>query len=376
MRQRDYARASEFFAKEAKKPSTNQLLFLLDEGSALFAAGRYQDAIKVFLKSEDIAAIKDYTSISEEVGSLATSSNIKGYTGEDFEKVLINVYLALSYASLGMVEDAQVEARKINLILGRMINEGKRHYEESPFARYLSAILWEMNGSINDAYIDYKKTYELDESFPEIGKDLLATSKKMRFFSDYKEWAEKFPDQAPRAAERDMGEVIVVFEKGLSPVKVPRDHENSSLPRFIPRYSPEGGARLKVDGVVFGETRTAMDIETLSIRYLEDRISRMAAAKLAGVAVKGLIAAGVGKASDNKDLGFLVFQILQATDRADLRSWRSLPGAIQLLRIPLKAGKHQLSMEVFASNGNAVMYTKDFGQVEIKAGKKRFLIAR
>lgn len=375
LRAGQYDRAANFFAKDAAKPSTNQLLFMLDEGSALFALGRYQEAINIFLKAEDVAAIKDYTSISEEVGTLATSSNIRGYTGEDFEKVLINVYLALSYAALNNVEDAQVEARKINLILYKMIHEGKRNYEESPFARYLSAILWEMNGSINDAYVDYRATYELDSSFPDIGKDLLGVTKRLHFMDDYRDWTEKFPKLEPRSLKRDEGELVVVFEKGLSPVKVPRYDQNSNLPRFIPRYSQVAGAKVRVDNVDVGSPQTVVDIEHLSIRYLEDRINRMAAAKVAGTLVKGAIAAGVGKATDNKDLGWITFYLLQATDRADLRCWRSLPGALQLLRLPMKGGTYQIALDTVDDAGH-VIATKDFGAVDIKAGKKRFLVGR
>jgi len=375
MRAKNFESAANAFEKESQTSSTNQLLFLLDRGSALFSAGQYDEAAKVFLKAEDIAEIKDYTSISEEVGILATSSNVKGYKGEDFEKVLINVYLALCFSAQGKVESAQVEARKINLILGKMIREGKRNYEESPFARYLSGILWEMNGSYNDAYIDYKKTYEMDPEFPEIGRDLLATSKKIRFHDEYRKWSEIFAQETPRSFQRGEGELIVVFERGLGPVKVPRGY-NATLPRFVPRFSPEGFARLTVNEQVVGSTENVLDIETLSIRYLEDRIARMTAAKVAGIAVKGAIAAGVGKATESEDLGWVVFHILQATDRVDLRSWRSLPGSLQMLRVPMRSGVHQVKIEVMGHDGHSVLFEKDFGEIEVKAGKKRFLLAR
>jgi hypothetical protein len=375
MRQRQYERASTLFEQDAKKATSNKLLFILDQGSALFAQGRYDDAIQIFLKAEDVAEIKDYTSISEEVGTLATSSNVKSYKGEDFEKVMINVYLALSFAALGKVEGAQVEARKINLILNKMITEGKRNYEESPFARYLSGILWEMNGSYNSAYIDYKKTYEMDNAFPDIGRDLLAMSKKMRFNDEYKQWTEIFPNVAPRSFPQNEGELIVVFEKGLSPIKVPRHGQNSNLPRYIARHSAVAGAKIKVNGEFVAQTETVLDIETLSIRYLEDRIARMAAAKMAGVLVKGAVAAGIGAAADDGQLGELVFRVLLATDRADLRSWRSLPADLSMVRIPLPAGSHRVEL-IAMSEGLEPLFSKDFGELQIQAGKKRFVVGR
>jgi tetratricopeptide (TPR) repeat protein len=359
---RDWAGAAEDFAKEAAKPGANQVLFLMDQGAALFEARRYRESNEVFLRAEKLAEIKDYTSISEEIGTLATSDNVRGYKGEDFEKVLINVYLALGYAALGEVEEAQVEARKINQLLYRMIHEGKRNYQESPFARYLSAMLWESAGEWSDAYIDYKKTYELDPAFPDIGRDLLAIAKRGGFREDIDDWKQKFPDVTPRGAELAepkrgvpaYGELVLIFEKGAGPRKIPRDGQDSSLPRFVPRYSNVARARAIIDGTHLESFVTALDVTNTSIRYLEDRIGRMAAAKLAGTIAKGALAYGVNRLTKSEDLGWLAFFVLLASDRADLRHWMSLPAELQLARVPLPAGKHNVHLEVLGWSGETI----------------------
>ena len=320
--------------------------------------------------------IKDYTSISEEVGTLATSDNVRGYKGEDFEKVLVNVYLALSYAALDKPEDAQVEARKINLLLYRMINEGKRNYKETPFARYLSGILWEWTGAWNDAYIDYKKTFELDESFPGLGSDLVSLARFLRFRDEEREWRSKFSGVEERHGDlKKWGELVVVFPRGLSPVKAPRV-EDASLPRFVRRglEGPES-VRILKDGQVVGATQKVLDIEATSIAWLDDRIGRMKAAKLGGALLKGALAIGVGKASKNEDLGWLAFYLLLAADQADLRSWRTLPASLDLARIPMPPGSYTFDLEMLGFGGN-VRETKHFENVKVDAGKKHFLIAR
>ena len=374
VRQGQFAKAAEAFAPEAKKPGVNQVLFMLDEASSLFAARKYQDAIDLFLKAEKLMEIKDYTSISEEVGTLATSDNVRGYKGEDFEKVLVNVYLALAFAATDKLEDAQVEARKINQLLYKMIHDGKRNYEESPFARYLSAMLWESSGEWNSAYIDYKKTYELDAKFPEVVSDLLASARKVGFREEYADWAQKFPTVKPREIPRGQGELVVLFEKGLSPRKVPRDGENSMLPRYLPRFNEISGARVVVNGQSMGVPETVVDITTLSTRYLEDRVGRMLAKKVLGLGVKAAIATGVGKATNNSDAGWLTFLLLAASDRADLRSWLSLPGELQMSRIPLPAGTYDVALEVLNHSGETVRTVPM--KVQIKSGKKAFLVGR
>lgn len=371
----NFARAADIFTKAAKEKGVNQLLFMLDEASALFADRRFDEAIKVLLEAERLTEIKDYTSLSEEAGTLLTGDNVRTYSGEDFEKVLVNVYLAIAFAAVGKLEDAQVEARKINLILYRMINEGKRNYEESPFARYLSAMIWEAGRETNDAYIDYKKTAELDAHFPEIGRDLIATANRLRFTQDERRWREAYPTQLPRTLKADEGELVVFFERGLSPVKIPRDGQDSSLPRFIKRLSTSHSARLIVNGETLGVFSPVLDIENLSIRYLEDRIAKMIAKKLAGTAVKAAVAYGVGKGSKNSDAGWLTFMALSALDRADLRSWRSLPAAIEMQRVALKAGTYKVDLQVLSSTGE-VLRTQHEESLVIPARKKIFRSVR
>ena len=197
----------------------------------------------------------------------------------------------------------------------------------------------------------------------------------MRFLDEVKVWSERFPSAEPRVLQPGDDELVLVLEKGLSPTKIPRDGENSSLPRFAPRYSSDARARVIVDGVTFGETEDALDIEGTSIRYLEDRIGRMVAAKVAGTIAKGALAYGVKSVSKNEDLGWLTFFLLMAADRADLRSWRSLPASLQMLRLPVKAGVHSVRIEVLGDYAQ-VLSTKDLGNIEIIAGKKIFLTAR
>lgn len=373
-RDRNYSKAAEEFAKDSQKPSSNQLLFKLDLGMSLFADRKYKEATKVFLEAEKLAEIKDYTSLSEEVGALATSDNVRGYKGEDFEKVLINVYLALAFAANGEIEEAQVEARKINLILYRMIHEGKRKYQESPFARYLSGMLWEMTKDYNSAYVDYKKTFELAPEFPGIGSDLLGQARRLNISEDILKWQTKFPGIQARLIDKTKGELVVIFEAGLSPVKQPRG-QDSNLPRFTPRYSDVAFAKIKANGRHVGSTEKVLDIERLSIDYLEDRIGRMTAAKIGGLAVKGAAAYGLAKATKNDDLGLLAFVVLAAVDQADLRSWQTLPRDLQLLRVPLDPGEYSIEVEV-AGQSAKTLEVRPVGQYHIKAGSKTFVVVR
>ncbi len=371
---REWETAAHVYAKDAEKPGTNQLLFKLDQATALFAARKYEEAIPLFLEAEELSEIKDYTSISEEVGVLATGQGVRGYKGEDFEKVLINVYLALSFAAVGKIESAQVECRKINLLLNRMITDGKRNYEESPFARYLAGILWEASGEWNSAYIDYKLAYDLDPSLPGLVSDLIFAAKKLGFSDEESRWRQRYPEASLRRDPKDSGELVVVYQQGKSPRKLPR-LEDHSLPRFVHRSSEDYGVRVRVNGEDKGEGRKALDIAATSTRYLDDRVGRLKAAQLAGVVAKAAIGYGVARATKNDDLGILAFYALLMAEQADLRSWSTLPQTLQLLRVPLAPGKYSVVLEVLGASGN-VLRTLDQGEIEIKSKAKVFVVER
>jgi len=371
---RDWDAAAEAYARDAAEPGTNQLLFKLDRATSLFNAQKFREAIPIFLEAEDLAEIKDYTKISEEVGVLATGQQTRGYKGEDFEKVLINVYLALAYAALGDVEEAQVESRKINLLLSRMITDGKRNYEESPFARYLSGILWEASGDWNSAFIDYKFAYGLDPHMPGLVSDLIFAAKKQGFADEESKIRMANPGVPIRKDVKGNGELVVVYQQGVSPRKVAR-YEDRALPRFSKRWSSDAGARLVVGGEIFGELNTSLDIASTSTRYLEDRVGRLKAAQIAGLATKAAIGVGIAKLSKDDDLGVLAFYAMMAADQADLRSWSTLPASLQILRASVPEGKHQVALEVLDTSGE-VIRTIEVGEVEVKARSKRFIVER
>ena len=351
----DYASAAEEFEREAKDAKANRVLYLLDAGMSRFRLREYREAIVHFLAAEKESEIKDYTSVSEEVGTLLSSGNVRGYKGEDFEKLLINVYLMLSYSALGEFDEARVEARKVNLLLTRMIHDGKRNYSEWPLARYFSGMLWEYDHSYDNAYIEYKKVYELDPNFPGIETQLIAMARKNGDSEGLRKWTKLFPAAPARRITRDSKEWVVVYESGRIPGKVMRG-EDPSLPMIPHSSSPEAGFRLKVDGASYECRDRVMDLAKMSRNYLEDRIVRMKLAKIAGTVAKFAVAQAVSSASDNESLGLLTYIVLLAFDQADLRSWTSLPHDLYMCRFDRVPDAGPVEVEILGSQ-NTVLRT-------------------
>jgi hypothetical protein len=353
----------------------DSLLYVLDLGLALHSGGKYDESTKYFLQANDLSVIKDYTSVSTEAATLLVSDNIKDYKVEDFENVLINTYLAMNYATIGNFDDALVEARRTNQKLYMMVSEGKRKYKQSAFTRYLSAMLYEASDDYDDAYIDYKNTLGLAPTYPGIGKDLWRCAVVLGFEDDQEKWDTQFKltDQDHKDAlavgpKSPKGEIIVLYENGISPIKKPNP-QFESVPKFYPRYNPVAFADVEVDGKILGETHSLDNIESMAIENLEEKWGGMVAKKVAGLLVKGAAAYGVEQLTHSKLLGQLTAIGLMKADQADCRSWNLLPHDLQVARIPVDAGTYTVKI-IPRGAGAAAAPTKT---IQVARGKRVFV---
>lgn len=348
----------------------DQLLFLLDIGLVLHSANRFEESNKYFLEADKVAEIKDYSNLATDAATFIVTDEIKQYKGEDFENVMISTYLAMNYALLGKYEDSLVEIRRVDRKLYRMINEGKRNYKQNTFARYLSGIMYEMEGEYGDAYIDYKKTYELMPTLPGLGRDLWRMAKLLRMKDERERWEEELDltEDDTKEAMRvgpasNEGEIIVLFENGISPVKRPNP-SFTLVPRFFPRPNPVSVADVEVDGKVMARTAVLHDIESTAIANLDEKYAGLVAKKVAGIVAKEVIANQIEEKTNSPLLGLLARIGLYVSDGADLRSWSLLPKDLQIARFPVKAGKHKIILNPI---GAGPIPEKT---VEVKAGEK------
>jgi hypothetical protein len=358
------AHLREGLEKQGGENSKDGLLYTLDLGLALHSAGHYDESIKVFRDADRLSEIKDYTSISKSTATLLVSENIQDYKAEEFENVLINTYLAMNYALEGNTEDALVEARRVNQKLYMMVSEGKRKYQQSAFARYLSAILYESEGDWNDAYVDYKNTYELDPRFPGLGGDLWRMAKMTENEQDERKWDELFSLTAEdhRNQEQRVGhaEIVVLYENGISPIKKPNPSFEST-PKFYPRFNPVSyaevsiraansnvgsntGANVGQDYRSVGTTAVLDNIQAMAIENLNEKYGGIVAKKIAGMVAKGAVGYGVSQVTGSPLLGELAGLILYKADTADTRSWNLLPQSLQVLRIPVEPGLYEVKV--------------------------------
>jgi len=375
-----YAEAVRDLEPLANEEGDDQLLYLLDYATALQLAGRYNDSIKAFIKASQIADIKDYHSLSRITGSLLLNEGMVQYKGEDYEKLLIHVYLAQSFAFQGDSEGALVETRRLDEILNKYRIEAKRDYEQNAFAVYLSGILWENDHKWDDAYIAYKRVHQLNSGINLLKKDLLRTSRASQRYEDVTNWQRAFPatsiDQWYK--DRRTGELILVYHQGRAPIKKP--HPNSyRFPKLFPVPSATQGAVLKIksmSGQARGEVTSEKiySVQDVAIKTLDDAYAGLVAKRIGGVVAKEVVADQIRQ--KNETLGAIAWIGMHLADQADLRQWSTLPESFQIARYHLDEGAYKVSVQGIDGTGQPTSEFMPEKDIVVKGGKKTFVLWR
>lgn len=371
---RDYTKAIDELKPLAEKESDDQLVYLLDYGVALQIAGKYRESNEALLKADRLAELMDYQSVSRVAGSLALSEEMVQYKGDTFEKIFINAYLAMNFLAMGSLDDALVEARRINEKYLKYRADEKKKFELNFFSKYLSAVIWEANRSYDDAYIAYHEAYKIDPTVSILREDLIRSAKLARRMDTYKEWKKKFPDIIEQASwyDKAQGELVIIYQQGWGPRKSP-SRDEYRFPVLLPVYGETQRVRLKVESKSY-LSQEVYDVQQAAIATLKEDQGILLAKRIAGIGTKAVLADQVRQ--QNKALGDLTWIALNLADRADVRQWSTLPQTIQTARVFLPSGKYRFSLEGLGISDMPTGENLDGQEIEIKAGQKKFVIWR
>lgn len=388
----------------------NLLLYYLDRAFLLHLSGRYEESNRFFEKAASEIDRLYTQSLSTHAGAMLTNDNFLPYEGEDFETVLIHLFSALNYAALGRWDDALVEARQVDARLS-LLNDRytqKNVYKEDAFARYLAGILYETRGEFNDAFISYRKAYEVFQGYNKnyhtpipsrLGLDLIRMAEALHLPEEQEEFKKRFPERVAVDSEEPSdreGEVVVVTYEGRSPVKedyfidapVPDGSGGVylvrvALPRFVPRPSKIGSVEVTFrQGETLLKQRADLveDITAIAKKNLEDRIARISSKAIARATTK-YIAARTAKHQAKKKGGegaeiltdFLTNVYSLATEQSDKRSWQTLPAKIRLARLSLPPGEWAVRIAYYSDQG-LLIEERPIPTLKVERGKPQFLI--
>jgi len=388
-------------SQEEEFGEKNFVLYNLEMGTLTHYSARYEESNRHFLAAEKKMEELYTKSISTEAAAVVLNDNLIPYDGEDFEKVFVNLFLALNFAEIGDIEEALVEARKVDLKLNQYSRqyEGKNVYKQDAFVRYIMGMLYEASGEINDAFISYKKAYEgykmYDAQFktacPSFLKaDLVRTAAMLRFDDDRKRFEKEFGLTYTRPKNKE-GSVVVIIHSGRGPIKeenkikvtIPDNDAvlhtfTMALPKFVSRERIPSAYDVEVDGKGVPPRKVPAElgqfVTEIARKSLDDRIG-LVYLKAGGRALLKFLASEAAKNEWKKDgdetgnffKSLLVDIAVDATEQADLRTWRTLPNQMLLVRVNLPAGTHN-----FTLTGRNPSRSLLADQVTVKGGQMIF----
>jgi hypothetical protein len=383
----DYDRALKLI-DEVKPARRDKLLHLLDRGMILHAAGKYEESNVVLTEAEELSDALSVKSLTREFSATLWSEEATEYAGERHERAMIPVIRMLNYIMLDDWDGALVEVRRLENIVEKVY--GAEHDFDNAFSVYLSAIIWETLGHINDALIDYKSLAKKDKDLAYYGLDLSATSSELGL-------PVKLPPKESAAWQgsggyrKNKGQLIIIALTGRSPSFV-ADYLSTgyftvSVPRAVMYLPLVSNAQVSIDGKEAGLTHQFYNIADDIQEALKERTKRSFIRKVIKMSVQtGLYAAGLYLMDDDDvesqiagiALSFLALS-MSATDKADERSWRTLPASFQIGRFYLPPGKHEVEIKpegVGDSIKQSVEIGKERPRVLIVRFPKTELIAR
>ncbi len=372
-------------------PDRDRVLYLMNKAMLLRMAGNYSESNLQFEEAKRLIQERDAISISEQTTSFIINDATRAFIGEPFEQTMVHIFSALNYLDLSQLDEARVEALQADVRLN-LLNKrgGASPYKEDAFARYLSGIIFEMLGEWSNAMIAYRKAYQaysrqnasLAVPVPvSLKHALLRLSSYLEITNEFEKFKTEFAvaDWDTVAKLNENGEFILLSLNGLTPVKRESSHllPNPGTGRLLRVSLPYYESRpLQVDSVrVIADkqeqrTETVENIDAIARVTLEARMPEITARAIARMVVKDQAARAAGEQNDWAGILTNVFNVM--TERADTRSWLTLPAEIQLTRFSMPPGTYQLTLEWLDGSGNTVT-TKTIDAVALKAGEKKLL---
>jgi uncharacterized protein len=375
-------KALEVLDKHASR-NKDAVLFLLNKAMLQRMARDYEASNSSFEAAKALISQLSAISVSEQSEALTVNDMMRSYTGDYYEQVLIHVFEALNYLALHQPDQARVEALQLDV---KLKQHGDNSNYEDGFARFLAGIIYEDLGEWDDAMISYRQAYDAYRRYPEqlhmpvpqqLKFDLIRLADKVGLTDEAARYRKEFNIESVMQIPSADGELIFILNSGLAPLK--RSIETRaitdsgqlvtiSMPVYEDRRTTVTLARISIQNETTS-TDLVENVDTLAI----DALQKQKPVILARAIARAVVKTKASKEAERRDdaLG-LVLNITNAiTDRADTRSWSTLPNRIYLARLPLPAGHHRIEVNLMDRLGNPV--AKKSYDLDITAGDKDFI---
>lgn len=403
-------------------------LYHFDQGALYHYAGNNKQSIEHFAKAEQIYEDLYTKSVSNEAAAILTNDNIRPYRARPFEVLLMYQYQILNYLAIGDLDGALVEVRRAQIASEALYQKDKEKVNDNGWLRYLSAIVYEMAGEEDDAAIAYIKAAKAFEegnvAMPkEVWEFITESLTKMDRADELKNFKYTQLTETPKAsAVRQKGqEIIVIGYAGHSPILgemylsgtfvsggalnlTYKDGKTGKINSFTLIAPPVAGAgsntfhvgfslpekkdlpqrtrlfSVNMDGTMRVSPEKVADINSELEQNMKDEnattmvrtATRVVIRTIAAQKTKSATNTGNGIIDLIKNIGVDVAQ--SQIEQADLRVGLFMPNTINVTRIPVDAGEHDVTVSAMDGQGRVIGDYR-LGKIKVAKGQKKIIVA-
>ena len=247
---------------------------------------------------------------------------------------------------------------------------------QNAYTFYLSGVLYEAAGQANDAYIDYKKALEIYPHNITVQQDVWRLANRLDMDNDIQLFKKRFSDDITQSLSKDMsqsigkhnsqqaptpnGQLVILVEQGIINSKqevsihlpIFTSHGDVrfysvALPSYKNRLRQYSGLSLSYQGKQY-QSQEIVRLQSLAAKQLQDEMPVIVTRQIVRVIAKEEIRQQMKRKGG--DIGNILAAIYNvASEKADTRSWSTLPDSIHILRMDFAPGKHEVAMNI---NGN------------------------
>ncbi|WP_163133530.1 COG3014 family protein [Agarivorans sp. Alg241-V36] len=376
---------------EGKRGDNSYYLKQLEKGRMSYLAGDFEQSQTHFTNVDEqlswLSRQAEYRLSTglQNVSALATNDNFIEYHIPVYEQVMLHHYQAINYLHSNGLESALIEVRRAGMIqqqamqeapisLEEQLRDYKKQYDDlmqeypqlssndkaldnafqNGLTFALSAALYLAAGQEDDAYIDYRKALALAPNNSYLQAEVARLGKKLSM-SDYK----KYTPAEATPLSKQQGLLIVLHEQSIVAARqearftLPLYNHNRwetytvALPIMSGNAQVSIPQKLAVNGEQFG-TERLVQFDALAAKQLQQDLPGILLRQILRVITKDQFRREVNKdkADDEENWANALVNIYNvASERADTRSWQTLPALAQIAVKALPVGEHTLEFE-------------------------------
>jgi uncharacterized protein len=365
----------------------------LDRAMVELTAGRPREAEKLLREVRDSFDYYQQASLAESAGSMLTDDTHTAYPGEDYERILVRAFLALSNLMSGG-DDARAYSLQVADLQEQIIQAGadesgqnmKLAYKRVALGAYIEGLLREENPmDAGDAVHSFVKVCNWEPGFPYGRADVeRAVHGRHSQRGNGVLYVFTLVGRGPYKEQKEETAATIAMLVGdrifsyTGKHTLPPTLATIKVPKVVVSYNTTHGVQVSVNGRPMGGTYAITDIGQLATQQYEAIYPQVLGRAIARRIAKKGVAYGVKEAAKISNSSWMNLAVdaagvaWEAGEVADCRCWGLLPNQIQVLRLELPVGEHRIGLAPVGSHGTL---GEEYATVRIADGRNSYLLA-